>query len=119
MYVFYILFLIGALVLVGQIIAVQFFFKPDPVIEGKLTPPVTKDVMRPARGAILARDGRMLAISFPSYSIAMDPSVLRTSSPATPRKARSGRGSGSTRPGTCPQAWRSSSPRRPPPNIMR
>ena len=77
MYIFYIFFLIGALVLVGQIIAVQFFFKPDPVIEAKLTPPVTKDVMRPARGAILARDGRMLAISFPSYTIAMDPSVLK------------------------------------------
>ena len=77
MYVFYILFLIGALILVGQIIRVQFFFKPDPAIEAKLTPPVTKDVMRPARGAILARDGRMLAISFPSYTIAMDPSVLK------------------------------------------
>ena len=77
LYVFYIFFLIGAVVLVGKIISVQFFFKPDPAIEAKLTPPVTKDVMRPARGAILARDGRMLAISFPSYTIAMDPSVLK------------------------------------------
>ena len=77
LYVFYILFLIGAVVLVGQLIAVQSFFKPDPAIEAKLTPSVTKDIMRPARGAILARDGRMLAISFPSYTIAMDPTVLR------------------------------------------
>ena len=77
LYVFYILFLIGAVVLVGQLIAVQSFFKPDPAIEAKLTPSVTKDIMRPARGAILARDGRMLAISFPSYTIAMDPTVLK------------------------------------------
>ena len=77
MYGFYILFLILAVILVGQIIRVQAFFKPDPAIEAELTPPVTKDVMRPARGAILARDGRILAISFPSYTIAMDPSVLK------------------------------------------
>ena len=77
LYVFYIFFLIGAVVLVGQIIAVQCFFKPDPAIEARLTPSVTKDIMRPERGAILARDGRMLAISFPSYTIAMDPSVLK------------------------------------------
>ena len=77
MYIFYIFFLIGAVVLVGQLIRVQAFFKPDPAIEAELTPPVTKDVIRPARGAILARDGRMLAISFPSYTIAMDPSVLK------------------------------------------
>ena len=77
LYVFYIFFLIGAVVLVGQLIRVQAFFKPDPAIEAELTPPVTKDVIRPARGAILARDGRMLAISFPSYTIAMDPSVLK------------------------------------------
>ena len=77
MYLFYILFLIGAVVLVGQLIRVQVFFKPDKAIESKLTPSVTKDIMRPARGAILARDGRMLAISFPSYTIAMDPTVLK------------------------------------------
>ena len=77
LYVFYIFFLVAAVVLIGKIIAVQCFFKPDPAIESKLTPPVTKDVMRPERGAILARDGRMLAISFPSYTIAMDPSVLK------------------------------------------
>ena len=32
LYVFYIFFLIGAVVLVGKIISVQFFFKPDPAI---------------------------------------------------------------------------------------
>ena len=77
LYIFYIIFLIGAIVLVGQIIGVQLFFKPDPALEQELTPSVTKDVMTPARGAILARDGRILAISFPSYTIAMDPSVLK------------------------------------------
>ena len=32
LYVFYILSLIGAIVLVGQIIRIQIFFKPDPAI---------------------------------------------------------------------------------------
>ena len=77
LYVFYILSLIGAIVLVGQIIRIQIFFKPDPAIEAELTPSVTKDVIPPKRGAILAQDGRMLAISFPSYTLAMDPSVLK------------------------------------------
>ena len=77
LYVFYILSLIGAVVLVGQIIRIQLFFKPDPAIESELTPPVTKDLILPERGAILARDGRKLAISFTSYVIAMDCSVLK------------------------------------------
>lgn len=77
LYGFYILFLLAAVVLVGQLIAVQCFFKPDPVIEGELTQAVTKDVLQPERGAILARDGRMLAISFTTYTIAMDPSILK------------------------------------------
>lgn len=77
MYVFYILGLIGAIVLVGQLIRIQVFFKPDPAIEAELTPSVTKDLMQPERGAILAHDGRKLAISFTSYVIAMDCSVLK------------------------------------------
>ena len=51
MYIFYIIFLILAVILIGQIIGVQTMFKPDPVIEAELTPSVTKDVIRPARGA--------------------------------------------------------------------
>ena len=77
MYVFYIFGLIGALLLVGQLIRIQVFFKPDPAIEAELTPSVTKDLMQPERGAILAQDGRKLAISFTSYVIAMDCSVLK------------------------------------------
>ena len=77
MSVFYILFLIGAVVLVGKIACIQIFFKPDKAIEDRLTQRVTKDVMPPQRGAILARDGRALAISFTSYTIAMDCSVLK------------------------------------------
>lgn len=77
LYVFYILALAGAVVLMGQLIRIQAFFKPDEAIESELTPSVTKDVMTPERGAILARDGRKLAISFTSYVIAMDCSVLK------------------------------------------
>lgn len=77
LYIFYILALIGAVVLMGQLVRIQAFFKPDQTIENELTPSVTKDVMTPARGAILAQDGRRLAISFTSYVVAMDCSVLK------------------------------------------
>ena len=77
LYAFYIIALVGAVALMGQLIRIQVFFKPDEAIEAELTPPVTKDVMMPERGAILARDGRKLAISFTSYIIAMDCSVMK------------------------------------------
>lgn len=77
LYVFYVLSLIGAAVLIGGIISVMLFFKPDPAIADELTPSVTKTIEEPSRGAILARDGRMFAVSFTSYIIAMDCSVLK------------------------------------------
>lgn len=77
LYGFYILALIGAVALVGQLIYVKFIFQPDEKITEVLTPSITRDISDPVRGAILARDGRMLAISFTSYNIAMDPSVLK------------------------------------------
>lgn len=76
---FYYLALIGAALVIGRLIIVVFFFHPEEKILEQLTPSVTKDVSAPTRGAILARDGRMLAISFTSYNIAMDPSVMRDS----------------------------------------
>ena len=77
LYVFYVLSLIGAAILIGGIIAIMLFFKPDPAIADELTPSVTKNIEEPSRGSILARDGRMFAVSFTSYIIAMDCSVLK------------------------------------------
>lgn len=77
LYIFYILALTGAVVLMGQLIRIQAFFKPDQAVESELTLPVTREAMTPERGAILAHDGRKLAISFTSYIIAMDCSVLK------------------------------------------
>ena len=77
LYVIYCFFLLGAVVLIAQIIGVQFFFKPDAKIARELTPSVTKTMIDPHRGAILARDGRLLAMTTPSYNIAIDPSVLK------------------------------------------
>lgn len=79
LYVFYILALLGASCIVIKLICIMFFFHPDPEMAARLTPRVTKDVSEPVRGAILACDGRMLAISFSSYNIAMDPTVMKES----------------------------------------
>lgn len=77
LYVFYFLSLIGALVVIGFLFYTQFIFKPNEDIARVLTPSVTKDITEPERGAILARDGRALAISFTTYTLAMDPSVMK------------------------------------------
>jgi len=76
-YWFYCLSLIMGLLIVGKIIYLQCFFRPDPRIENELTQSVNKIITNPVRGSILAKDGRVLALSSPSYNIAMDPSVMK------------------------------------------
>ena len=66
-----------AVVLVLRILYIQWFYKPDPVLEKYLTSPVKKELTAPVRGAILARDGRLLASSTPMYQIYMDCTVQK------------------------------------------
>ena len=66
-----------AVVLVLRLLYIQWFFRPDPVLEKYLTSPVRKELTDPVRGAILARDGRLLASSTPMYQIYMDCTVMK------------------------------------------
>lgn len=75
--VFYVLMLVASVFLVCRIIYIQAFWKPDPDIEKRLTQPVTKVVLEPARGNIMACDGRLLAMTYPRYQIVMDPCVRK------------------------------------------
>lgn len=79
LYVFYILALAGALLVVGKLFYIQYIFKPNEGIKNALAPAATKEIINPVRGNILACDGRMLAISFTTYNIAMDCSVMKDS----------------------------------------
>ena len=62
MYWFYLCILLLSLVILGRVVYLQFFWKPDPEISRRLTQPVRKMVIEPRRGSILADDGRPLAM---------------------------------------------------------
>ena len=79
LYLIYLLMLLASAFLVVKIVLIQTTFKPDPEIEAKLTPSSRMVKIEAARGNILAEDGRMLALSYPEYSIFLDCTVAADS----------------------------------------
>jgi len=79
LYVIYLLLLLSSLLLIGKLIGIQLFFDPDPRIKEVLTPSNTVSILEPSRGNILDCEGRLLAISCPSYQFYMDCTVLKDS----------------------------------------
>ena len=77
LYVLYVLLLFGSLLLIGGILKIQLFFNPDERIVNALTPSNTLKRLEPNRGDILDCNGRLLAISCPSYQFYMDCTVLK------------------------------------------
>lgn len=77
LYAVYLLALVLSAVIVLRIIGIQLFFTPDPEIAAQVTPRPVKSTIEPERGNILARDGRLLAMSFTSYDLAMDCTVQK------------------------------------------
>ena len=67
--IFYMLFVLLAIVAVAQIINLQFIHKPG---RSYTAPTVREDVLPCTRGSILADDGRYLAFSIPEYRMGMD-----------------------------------------------
>lgn len=67
--IFYMLFVLLAIVAVAQIINLQFIHKPG---RSYTTKTVREDVLPCTRGSILADDGRYLAFSIPEYRMGMD-----------------------------------------------
>ena len=77
LYLLYVVLLLASVVLILRIIGIQLFFNPDPKIEAALTPSNTVSIIEPARGNILDAEGRLLAISCPTYQFYMDCTVLK------------------------------------------
>ena len=77
LYYLYAFFLILALILVGRIIYIQYFWKLDKDVAKYFIPKSTKSVIEPNRGAIIGCDGRLLALSTPMYQLYMDCSVRK------------------------------------------
>lgn len=75
LYAFYLFLLAASLLLVGKIAYMQIIWKPDEKIRVPLTPKNTKKVLEPVRGNILDCEGRLLAMSYPVYSLHMDCTV--------------------------------------------
>lgn len=67
--IFYLGFVLLALLAIGQIINLQFIHKPGRSYTAKT---VREDVLPCTRGSILADDGRYLAFSIPEYRMGMD-----------------------------------------------
>ena len=78
LYVFYLCILAVSLFVIGRVLYIQYGWKPNPEIAGKLTQPVKPVILEPARGNILSDDGRPLALSSPATR------SISTAEPASP-----------------------------------
>lgn len=74
-YMIYILLLAASVLLVGKILYLEFFFKPEPKIASALTPRSVRRTLEPVRGNILDCNGRILAMSYPMYRLHLDCTV--------------------------------------------
>ena len=78
LYASYIVMLIASVLVIGKILWLQIFFKPDPEIADVIAPRAVPSKIEPIRGDILDCEGRLLAMSYPVYSIFMDCTVLKS-----------------------------------------
>lgn len=75
LYALYLVCLVGAVLIIARMVQIIYFFHPDPEIEELVTPSSVKQTVESDRGAILAQDGRLLAMTVPSYEIHLDCTV--------------------------------------------
>lgn len=80
------LFLGLSIFLILAIICIYIFYEPLPVIAKRIVPIPHKVNIDPVRGDILAKDGRLLAVSTPQYQIYMDCTVLKQHHAETGKK---------------------------------
>ena len=74
----YVLFLLISIALVTRLVYIVVRFQPDPQIAGALAPRSIRVTYEPARGAILSRDGDILALTLPIYDVYMDCTVQKS-----------------------------------------
>ena len=77
MYILYLAYVLGAVVLLVRIVQLQWSYKLDPKIAGYFHPRNKKEILEPERGSIFAEDKRLLAMSTPMYQVHMDCAVLK------------------------------------------
>lgn len=78
LYCFYAIVLVTGFFIIGKMVCIQLFWKPDKDVARFFLPPSTKSVIEPDRGAIIGCDGKLLAMSTPMYQLYMDCTVLKS-----------------------------------------
>ena len=78
LYCFYAIVLAAGFFIIGKMVCIQLFWKPDKDVARFFLPPSTKSVIEPDRGAIIGSDGKLLAMSTPMYQLYMDCTVLKS-----------------------------------------
>lgn len=78
LYCFYAIVLVAGFFIIGKMVCIQLFWKPDKDVARFFLPPSTKSVIEPDRGAIIGSDGKLLAMSTPMYQLYMDCTVLKS-----------------------------------------
>lgn len=74
---FHTIFLVAAVLIVIQIVKIQYFWEPDPDYVEYFQPKKDKKEIEPLRGSILDHNGKLLALSTPMYNVHMDCYVLK------------------------------------------
>lgn len=77
LYVIYFVFLALSVWIVVRIVRIRTRYTVDPKVAHLFRPVDRKVAEEPARGSIIAEDGRLLAISMPVYQVYMDCAVQR------------------------------------------
>lgn len=78
LYCFYAIVLVAGFFIIGKMVCIQLFWKPDKDVARFFLSPSTKSVIEPDRGAIIGSDGKLLAMSTPMYQLYMDCTVLKS-----------------------------------------
>lgn len=78
LYCFYAIVLVAGFFIIGKMVCIQLFWKPDKDVARFFLPPSTKSVIEPDRGAIIGCDEKLLAMSTPMYQLYMDCTVLKS-----------------------------------------
>ena len=73
----YCIFLFCAVAIIGKIVYLQYFWEPDPGTITEFLPNNHKSTIKPERGSIIDRNGKLLATSTPLYTIHMDCQILK------------------------------------------
>ncbi len=77
MVVFYVIFFLLGLVVIGKILYLQLFWEPDPKYAKNFLPQAYKETIDPERGAIIDHNGRILAASIPTYTLGIDTHIRK------------------------------------------